>query len=231
MLKSARRLVPLLLCFVLIALPAFGEGGDPAAPSQTALEGFYASAFNSEFADNHGNVLVRWEIPIRVYLQGSPTAEDLAELDSFLEDLRKNVPGLPDIAITAEREEANVYYSFVPYQEMADYLEEYETGNWGFMNCLSDKTGIRYGLIAVATDKTSRADRSHLIREEFVNMLGLTDDLDFAPESIIYQPYTVTPRLAPVDYEMLNLLYGPYVRVGMTRAEAEQALKKAYPGI
>ena len=114
MLRSMRRLVPLLLCFMLMAVPAFGEDGYLTAPSQTALDGFYASAFHSEFADSHGNALIRWEIPIRIFIQGSFTEEDLAELDGFLEDLRKNVPGLPDIAITAEQEEANVYYSFVP---------------------------------------------------------------------------------------------------------------------
>jgi len=122
-----------------------------------------------------------------------------------------------------------VIISFVPFEHMAENLVNYEDSNWGFMNCFSDDTSIRYGVIAIASDVTGQKDRNHLIQEEFVNMLGLTADLDFAQESIIYQPYTVTQALAQVDYEMLSLLYGSYMTYGMNQMEARTALKEIFP--
>jgi hypothetical protein len=196
--------------------------------SAQALEGFYDAAFHSEYGDTGRDALFRWEIPLKLFVKGESTPEDIKTLQTFLENLNTNVPGLPDISFTDTQSEANVVISFVPFEDMAGSLENYVDSNWGFMNCFSDDKTIRYGLIAIATDVTTQTDRNHLIQEEFVNMLGLTADLDFGQESIIYQPYTTTQSLADMDYEMLNLLYSPFLQYGMSLAQAKAALEGMY---
>ncbi len=198
-------------------------------PSLKALEGFYAAAFHSEYGDTNRDAMIRWEIPLKLFVKGESTLEDMQTLHAFLESLKSNVPGLPDISFSDTESEANAVISFVPFEDMAGSLVNYVANNWGFMNCFSDDASIRYGLIAIATDVTKQTDRNHLIQEEFVNMLGLTADLDFGPESIIYQPYTITPKLSDMDYEMLNLLYSPNLTYGMSLAEAKAALQKIFP--
>ena len=220
------RLVSFLACLMLLAWPAGGSQAD-ARPSAPALEGFFAAAFHSEYGDTQRDTLIRWEIPLSLYVVGETTKEDRQTLEALLKSLKANVPGLPEISFAKTEAEANVIISFVPYAEMAEALVDYVPDNWGFTNCFSDDVSIRYGLIAIATDVAGQKDRIHLIQEEFVNMLGLTDDLDFAPESIIYQPYTVTQALADMDYEMLSLLYSPHVAYGMNREEAKAALESA----
>ncbi len=222
------RLAALLICLMLPALSAGASQAD-ARPSALALEGFFAAAFQSEYGDTQRNTLIRWEIPLSLYVKGKPTKEDRQTLDALLDSLKSNVPGLKEISFAKTEAEANVIISFVPFADMAESLVNYEARNWGFMNCLSDDVSIRYGLIAIAADVTDQENRNHLIQEEFVNMLGLTTDLDFAPESIIYQPYTDTQALADMDYEMLSLLYGPYVAYGMSQEEAKAVLNKIFP--
>lgn len=195
------------------------------SPSGLALEGFYAAAFHSEYGDTERDAMIRWEIPLHLFVKGESTSEDMQTLQELLENLKSNVPGLPEISFVETEDAANVVISFVPFTDMAESLVNYVENNWGFMNCFSDDTSIRYGLIAITTDVTEQKDRNHLIQEEFVNMLGLTADLDFGPESIIYQPYTVTPELADMDYEMLNLLYSTHLTYGMSLAEAKAALE------
>ena len=216
-----------------IAMDAFAlTGSDITAehpPSPLALEGFFAAAFHSEFGDTGRDALIRWEVPLRLYVRGEPTREDMNTLQTLLDNLKANVPGLPEMSFAGTETDANVLLSFVPYGRMAEYLATYEENNWGFMNCFSDDKAIRFGMIAIATDVTGQEDRNHLIQEEFINMLGLTADLDFAPESIIYQPYTRTQALAGTDYEMLNLLYSSFLDTGMSLEEAKAALKNAYP--
>ena len=150
-------------------------------------------------------------------------------LRSFLNELTEKVPGLPDICFIHTEEEATVVISFVPYAQMAENLTTYEPNNWGFMNCFDENGEIRYGQIAIASDVTAQIDRNHLIQEEFVNMLGLTDDIDFANDSIIYQPYTTTQSLSAMDYEMLNLLYSPFLSAGMTQDQARKKLAEIFP--
>jgi hypothetical protein len=196
--------------------------------SKQALDGFYAAAFHSEYGDTERDAMIRWEVPLKLFVKGETTSEDMHTLHIFLENLTAKIPGLPEISFTDTESEASVVISFVPFEDMAESLVNYVKNNWGFMNCFSDDTSIRYGLIAIAADVTKQADRNHLIQEEFVNMLGLTADLDFGPESIIYQPYTTTQALADMDYEMLNLLYSPGLTYGMSLAEAKAALESVY---
>ena len=201
--------------------------GNP--PSELALDGLFASAFSSEYGDEGRNMLIRWASPLKLYIQGQPTEEDENALNSFLKDLIDKVPELPAISFADTPEEATVIISFVPYAQMAENLTTYEPDNWGFMNCFDDNGDIRYGLIAIATDVTEQSDRNHLIREEFVNMLGLTNDIDFAQESIIYQPYTKTQELSAIDYEMLNLLYSPFLSAAMTEDDVRERLAEIFP--
>ncbi len=242
------KLCALLLALLLPAASAQGEGsccppaaaisasgGDAGAlsrenpPSALAVDGFFASAFSSEYGGESRNILIRWASPLKLYIQGEPTGEDTDTLRGFLKELSIQVPGLPPISFVNTSEEANVIVTFVPYAQMAENLSVYEPDNWGFMNCFDAGGDIRYGLIAIASDVTSQLDRNHLIREEFVNMLGLTDDIDFAQDSIIYQPYTRTQSLAAVDYEMLNLLYSPFLTAGMTLEAVRDVLAEIFP--
>ncbi len=174
-------------------------------------------------------MLIRWASPLKLYIQGQPTEEDENALNSFLKDLIDKVPELPAISFADTPDKATVIISFVPYAQMAENLTTYEPDNWGFMNCFDDNGDIRYGLIAIATDVTEQSDRNHLIREEFVNMLGLTNDIDFAQESIIYQPYTKTQELSAIDYEMLNLLYSPFLSAAMTEDDVRERLAEIFP--
>ena len=244
-----KKLCSLLLALSLPAAPALGDASccAPAAqassysgnansvfsasnpPSALAMEGFFTAAFSSEYGDEGRNMLIRWASPLKLYIQGNPTGEDTDALHSFLKAIEEKVPGLPGISFTSIKEEATVVISFVPFAQMAENLSTYEPDNWGFMNCFDAGGDIRYGLIAIASDVTGQLDRNHLLQEEFVNMLGLTDDIDFAEDSIIYQPYTRTQSLAAVDYEMLNLLYSPFLTAGMTQDQAKEKLAEIFP--
>ena len=48
----------------------------------------------------------------------------------------------------------------------------------------------------------------------------------FFPDSILYDGWTVTGALSEEDWTALNLLYSPALSPGMTRAEAEKALRE-----
>jgi hypothetical protein len=53
-------------------------------------------------------------------------------------------------------------------------------------------------------DETSH---KHLLREELTQSLGLFNDSWEYPESIFYQGWTTTTEFAPIDRELIDMLY------------------------
>ena len=47
----------------------------------------------------------------------------------------------------------------------------------------------------------------HLLREELTQSLGLFNDSWDYPESIFYQCWTTTTEYAPIDRELIDMLY------------------------
>ena len=70
--------------------------------------------------------------------------------------------------------------------------------------------------IAIATDVTNQEERNHLIMEEFINGIGLSNDHNRYANSIVYQPWTTVQQVSELDWIMLNMIYHPDVHAGVT---------------
>ena len=171
---------PLSLLLVLFSLApflapgasayTFGNSQPDRAAFERALSVFHTCAFSAEYGNTGRNYLIRWDQPIRVFASGSPTRQDLENLDAFLKALQANVPHLPDISRVGSESDAG---------------------------------------IVIATDVTTQRDRNHLVQEELVGALGLTNDHWDDKTSILYQGWTTTQSPSPLDWQMLNFLYSP----------------------
>ena len=60
----------------------------------------------------------------------------------------------------------------------------------------------------VDTERSSTMSaKKHLLREELTQSLGLFNDTYDYPESIFYQEWTETNEYAPIDIELISMLY------------------------
>ena len=100
--------------------------------------------------------------------------------------------------------------------------------NWGFASYRTAGNVITGAVIAIAVDKCDQRARNHLMREELVGGLGLTNDHDLYSDSIVYQPWTTVQTLSEVDWIMLNFLYSPWVSPGDSWSAVERALRGRY---
>lgn len=193
--------------------------------SQALREAFAAAAFRAEYDVQGRDELRRWQSPIRVYTTGTPTAQDLATLATFIDQLGQMVFGLPPVSLVSHPQQANVTLTFAPLDTLGTALPTYVSGNWGFFSFWNDADGVIYEAQAViASDVTSQQDRNHLILEEFTGLLGLANDIEGQPDSIIYQPWTTTQQLSLLDWQLLNLLYDERLSPGMSQAQAFEAM-------
>lgn len=221
--KKTTLLTLLMAALTLFTSCTFLSQGTPF--SQEAVRGFLFSAFSNEYGTTQQRPMIRWEEDVHLSLQGAYTQEDYHHLLAFLDLLKEEVPALPTLLLLEEGSpiSPNVTIHFVTRAKMPDILPDYVAPNRGFFT-------YRYQdyLMVEATvlidSQMGPQERNSIVQEELINLLGLTNDIDFLPQSILYTGFPKPSNAAPVDFEMLAILYHPSLRPGMTREEAMKAL-------
>lgn len=213
-----KKLLSALLSLILALSLASAAHAEVFAPSdaadalQTALDLCKTCAFAAEYGGAHP--LARWDEPIRIHISGFPTQADREHLEAFVLQLCCRVPTMPNVTIVDDRSQANMFIWFGPLDEMGQHVTNYTEGNWGYFTYWYRSYRIVKAEIAVASDVTDQRERNHLIKEEIVGALGLTNDHYIFSDSILYQSWTTTQELSEVDWLMLNMIYHPDVSPG-----------------
>ena len=205
----------------------FGKNETDMASFEQALSVFHTCAFSAEYGNSGRDFLVRWETPIRIYVSGSPTRQDIKTLDDFIKTLKANVPLLPGISRVINKSKANIVIHFCRLSETASLVPDYTSGNWGYFHYEYKSCKIYTAVIGIATDVTNQQERKHLRPEALVGALGLANDHWDDPASILYQGWTTVQSLSALDWTMLNFLYSPVTKPGDKWDTVERALRDA----
>lgn len=184
-----------------------------------------------EYTDSTGDPtrVQKWLTPIRYTIDGSPTDENLAILQSFFEQLNE-IEGFPGIAPAEEEWSANLTLSFLDPDAFRDSFSDVVQGEdaygatqfWYY----TDTGEIHTARIGYRTD-LDQAEYSSILLEEVVNTLGISDSLRRS-DSIVYQYSNENLSLSRVDWLILKLLYAPAIECGMTEAETNAIIAELY---
>jgi len=194
-----------------------------------ALDCLMICGFSVEW-DGAGNsnavtTLSRWEEPIRICITGSPSSDDRQQLNLFIMEIATHCPNVPNIYLVNSERDADIVIYYGPLNTLAQHVDMYHEGNWGAFSYRYDsRHAIISGKIGIATDKNNTASKRHLLREELIGVLGLTNDHYLYSDSILYQEWTTTGQLSDVDWLMLNMLYDHDLRCNMNADEAHRIL-------
>ena len=117
--------------------------------------------------------------------------------------------------------------TFAPESEFRSIDPNYQPTNYGFFWVWwgSDNRLVRSRILISSTDISQDA-RSHLIREELTQSLGMMNDSWRYPESIYYQGWTRTREYAPIDRAVIEMLYRDEIEPGMSEDEALTVLRE-----
>jgi len=98
-------------------------------------------------------------------------------------------------------------------------------GNMGYFSVRWNEIGvIYYGNILIASERLSQQERSHLIREELTQSLGIMKDSNRYNDSIFFQGWTNTINYTPIDRAIISLLYDSRLKPNMTRDQVRKVL-------
>jgi hypothetical protein len=74
--------------------------------------------------------------------------------------------------------------------------------------------------------RANSIEQKHLLREEFTQSLGFARDSQLYMESIFQSDWTTTIEYAPIDQDLIRLLYHPEMSVGLNELEVDNALRE-----
>lgn len=200
------------------------SSGNPITRAWTdeEIDYFEEIAFGAEYGDSVPNI-VKWVNDVRIKVIGRPTDEDRATLNQVIKELNELVQG---ITITLNSSNNNVEMYFVPESDFSRYESNYRPVNYGFFWYWWNRNyEIDRARVLISSTKLTQRQRSHIIREEVTQMLGMAQDSYRYPESIFYQGWTETVNYTELDKAVIRMLYQPAIRPGMTQESVIELLK------
>ena len=80
------------------------------------------------------------------------------------------------------------------------------------------------GHIFIKTKDISPQEQRHVLREELTQVLGLGKDSDLYEDSIFRLSYSTVTEYAPIDRDLIRLLYHPLMPPGLTSDKVESTI-------
>ena len=189
---------------------------------------FNEICLDAEFVTGGGDPtrIQKWNSPIYYHIFGSPTAEDMTQLQSFTEYLN-GIYGFPGIYETENEYDANLKIHFCDFDTMIDILGDNFYGCDGGVTFWYEYDVIYDAVICYRTD-LSQTVRNSVILEEIYNGLGPVQDTVLRPDSIVFSDFSDPQELSQVDELLLQLLYHPDIQCGMNATECDAVIRELY---
>ena len=184
------------------------EGGGSVEVKQRSPETtqyFNEIALNTEFSGPRKTAYT-WKTDMKIYVDGEKQEYLIDELTRIVDELNGIINPI-EIKIVSSPSQANytVYFG-----SRNNFKNKYNLNdpqrldnNWGYFEVYAS-SGVMYVDTYRNGDKTTQ---KHLLREELTQSLGLFNDSYRYPESIFYQGWTSTTEFAPIDRELIDMLY------------------------
>ena len=246
---------PLLLLLAVLAgvtIAATAHAEDPQISALRAKErkaftdaeiarGFFRIVFGAEL-HTAGRVdrVRKYVVPVRVFIDNRADADRATALAGIIDDIRSRIANL-DIALTTERSAANVVVRLVRDRDLRKTIIEVFGKARGRRITRALDPQCLSGFVKDADYRITRSevilvvDAGELVfrdcaYEELLQALGPINDDSTVPWTM-FNDNVQKGFFGVYDQYLLNILYHPRVRPGMTRAEMRALLPQIMPDV
>jgi Protein of unknown function (DUF2927) len=204
-------------------------------------DGFFKTAFHAElqFGRQHERIR-KFDEPVRVFVVNQGAPERSADIAAIVGDIHARVNHL-DLAVTADRKNANLVVILVPARDFAQTIRSRygENAAKKIQHSLHPQC-----LSGIAKDQSYRIRRAEVILpvdagefqfydcayEELLQSLGLINDDSSVPWTMFNDDVQMG-FFDVYDQYLVNTLYDPRVRPGMTKNEVSALLPDIFPTV
>lgn len=198
----------------------------PTPPDRTAvIDYFLEIAFGSEFGSSEP-VIRKWKANLSIQVHGHLTRKDRETLDQVVSELN-HILGSERLSLVDENPNVNIHFVRVSF--FRSIIPAVRPNSIGYFSVRwRGSSEIQRATILIATDVDSQKIRSHLIREELTQVLGLMKDSETYPDSIFYDPPSEVTAYTAIDRELIWLLYLDDVVAGMDGNDLQAFLSQPF---
>ncbi len=205
------------------------------------IDGFFKVTFGAEFHVAGGvDRIRRYEGPIRVYVDNRMQPDRSPQVAAVVADIRARIRDL-DIAMTGKRDDAQIVVSLVRDRDLARSIRTL----YGIDRARRIQRSLEpQCLSGFRKDENSRILHSDVlivadagdfvfydcIYEELLQSLGPINDDTTVPWTMFNDDVQMG-YFDLYDQYLLNILYDPRVKPGMTRAQVEALLPQVLPQV
>jgi hypothetical protein len=205
------------------------------------VDGFFKIAFGAEMRlAGRSDRIRKYDVPIRVHVENRARPDRSAQVAEVVADIRRKIAGL-DIAMTTERNAANVKVRLLPERDFIPTLR----AAYGAKQARRIQKSLDPQCISgFRKDAAFRIEHSDVflvadasdfifydcVYEELLQSLGPLNDTASVPWTMFNDDVQMG-FFAVYDQYILNLLYHPRVRAGMTAAQVRKLLPEIMPEV
>ncbi len=205
------------------------------------IDGFYRIVFGAEFHVS-GNVdrIRKYEKPVRVHADSRAKPDRRKQVATVVDDIRSKIRHL-DIAMADSRKEANVTVTLVRDRDIEKTIRQFYGREQADRivkslepQCLSgfrkdELFRIEHSDVIVVVDAGEFIFRD-CIYEELLQALGPINDDDDLPWTMFNDDVQMG-FFGIYDQYLLNILYDPRIRAGMTKDQVKELLPQILPDV
>ena len=204
-------------------------------------EGFFKLTFGSELQiSGRSDRIRKFDQPVRVFIDNRAKPDRRREVGAVLDDIKRRIEHL-DIALAATRDKANLNVTLVRDRDLGKTIRSI----YGAERARSIQKSLEpQCLSSFRRDDTFRIANAEVILvadagefvfydcayEEMLQALGPIND-DSTVRWSMFNDKVHLGFFGVYDQYILNLLYHPRIRPGMTRAEVEALLPSVLPEV
>jgi hypothetical protein len=204
------------------------------------IDGFFKIAFGAELGLSGPSDRIRkYDQPVRVFVEDRAAPDRRAEVAAVIADIGARIDNL-DIAVTERREDANYVVRLVRERDFPRTVHElYGNRSRQILRSLEPQclSGLRRdsGYRILRSDVILVSDTGDFTfydcaYEELLQALGPIRDDPSVPWTM-FNDRVRMGFFGVYDQYLLNILYDPRIRAGMTRAEVRALLPEVLPAV
>jgi hypothetical protein len=204
-------------------------------------DGFFKTALGAELQFDHTDKRIRkFDEPVRIHVVNRTGQDRLADISRVVGDIKVHVDHL-DLAMTDDREEANVTVILVRHADFAATVRS----RYGAAKAKQIARALQPECLSgIGVDKDFHIRRAEVLLpvddgdftlydcayEELLQVLGVVNDDKSVPWTMFNDDVQMG-FFDVYDQHLVNILYDPRVRSGMTKAEVDQVIPEVLPTV
>ena len=205
------------------------------------FDGFFRTVFGAEFhVAGRVDRIRKYEVPVRIYADSRAKPDRRAQLAAVVADIGAKIQHI-DIAMVERRKDANVTVTMVRDRDIEKTIRQFYGREQARQivqslepQCLSgfrkdELFRIQHSDVIIAVDAGDFIFYD-CVYEELLQALGPINDDDDLPWSM-FNDEVQMGFFGIYDQYILNLLYDPSIRAGMSKEQVKELLPKILPDV